>query len=121
MTLEKPAMARLGLWHLRILLPRLGESLPAGPLHWLSDQRRIFARNDRGCSLRVQGGDPRRPVSSYGGLEWPESRLAVIGNQFAAESLQAGSFFAQPLHQPADATLFPGKIVHGPIASPGLP
>jgi hypothetical protein len=30
-------------------------------------------------------------------------------------------FFAQPLHQPAAATLFPGKSLQPAMASPALP
>jgi hypothetical protein len=35
--------------------------------------------------------------------------------------LQAAAFFTQALHHPAAATLLPGKMVQGPIASPALP
>ncbi len=34
---------------------------------------------------------------------------------------QAGPFFNQLMHQPAEATLFPGKMVQGPVAAAALP
>ena len=34
---------------------------------------------------------------------------------------QAGAFFTQLRHHPAEATLLPGKMVQGPVASAALP
>jgi hypothetical protein len=54
--------------------------------------------------------------------QWTE--IAVLGTRDAPTvgkpDAYAAAFFTQPLHHPAEVTLFPGNIVQGPITSPGL-
>jgi GNAT superfamily N-acetyltransferase len=75
--------------------------------------RRSDSCTSRFCRRALKGSTGFKP----GNNQPPSSILPwALGKRHA----YAAAFFTQPLHHPVEATLFPGKIVQGPIASPAL-